>query len=197
MSDICMWSHLFSATTTKMQAAFTTLELEGKLTDMQFCFQQPFTVKHDLPPWGFHLPWSPMCEGSKASFSLAPTSFSCPPGRPTPLFFLAYAYFLSFLFLLDVLLLSHASMPQHVPFFLFFLTLIVSTLLCSQGRIICCLKWAVPVLSPIVPTEIIRKVLTGFTVSSVQTLPFCEMLSSHRIRKNRDIIHNFHFGPTL
>lgn len=160
-------------------------------------FPAALYIKHDLPPWGFHLPWSPMCEGSKASFSLAPTSFSCPPGRPTPLFFLAYAYFLSFLFLLDVLLLSHASMPQHVPFFLFFWTLIVSTLLCSQGRIICCLKWAVPVLSPIVPTEIIRKVLTGFTVSSVQTLPFCEMLSSHRIRKNRDIIHNFHFGPTL
>lgn len=96
MSDICMWSHLFSATTTKMQAAFTTLELEGKLTDMQFCFQQPFTVKHDLPPWGFHLPWSPMCEGSKASFSLAPTSFSCPPGSPTPLFFLSICLFLVF-----------------------------------------------------------------------------------------------------
>lgn len=149
------------------------------------CSFPSIKTKSALEPhtWNQTVQWSFFLPGTKPLF--------CLPESPKSLFFLVscnihfFPLFLSFHFScwLPCFFLTQPNMPQHVPFFLeadcfhYYLPSKYSYLLPERSG-----GCSVPAC---VPTEIIRKDLTGFTVpwmkTSNQILPLCEMSSLPQI----------------
>lgn len=201
-----MWSHLFTTAMTKMQAlTFPSWHWFSRETSRPtVLFPGAHPVKHDLPTTGEEellLPLhqdlvsfgAPYVESNSAMKFLSPWHQApfLPARKPQVSLFLSimqhtlFSFFFVFLlFLLIVLLLSHTTKYASArTFFLeadcfhYYLPSKYNYLLPERSS-----GCSVPAC---VPTEIIRKDLTGFTMpwmkTSNQILPLCEMSSLPQI----------------